>query len=69
MILSAHALNWTEELDADLAAQNVAAVVDLLSGRIPRRVVNADVLRQPIFTEKLNALARRFAAINEGTPA
>jgi phosphoglycerate dehydrogenase-like enzyme len=69
VILSAHALNWTEELDADLAAQNVAAVLDLLAGRIPHRVVNADVLRTPEFTRKLNALARKFAAITEGSLA
>jgi len=67
VVLSAHALNWTEELDADLAAQNVAAVLDLLAGRIPHRVVNADVLRTPEFTRKLNALARKFAAITEGS--
>jgi len=69
IILSAHALNWTEELDEDLAAQNVAAVLDLLAGRIPHRVVNADVLRTPEFTQKLNALARKFAAITEGSLA
>jgi phosphoglycerate dehydrogenase-like enzyme len=69
IILSAHALNWTEELDEDLAAQNVAAVLDLLAGRIPHKVVNADVLATPEFTRKLNSLARRFAAITEGTLA
>ena len=67
VILSAHALNWTEELDADLAAQNVAAVFDLLAGRIPHRVVNADVLGTPEFTRKLTILAKKFAAITEGT--
>ena len=67
VILSAHALNWTEELDADLAAQNVAAVLDLLAGRIPHKVVNAGVLHTPEFTRKLNDLARKFAAITEGT--
>ncbi len=69
IILSAHALNWTEELDADLAAQNVAAVLDLLAGRIPHKVVNPDVLQTPEFTRKLNALARKSAATIEGSPA
>jgi phosphoglycerate dehydrogenase-like enzyme len=69
IIVSAHALNWTEELDEDLAAQNVAAVLDLMAGRVPHKVVNADVLQTPEFTRKLNALARKFAAITEGTPA
>lgn len=69
IILSAHALNWTEELDEDLAAQNVAAVLDLMAGRIPHKVVNADVLTTPEFTRKLNSLARKFQAITEGTPA
>jgi phosphoglycerate dehydrogenase-like enzyme len=69
VILSAHALNWTEELDRDLAAQNVAAVTDLISGRVPQRVVNAAVLDHPGFLRKLDALARRRAAHTEGTPA
>lgn len=69
VILSAHALNWTEELDEDLAAQNVAAVLDLMAGRIPHRVVNPDVLRSPEFNSKLNILARKSAAITEGIPA
>ena len=69
VILSAHALNWTEELDSDLAAQNVAAVVDLLSGRIPHKVVNTAVTSHPAFADKLNTLARRLAAITEGMPA
>ena len=69
VILSAHALNWTEELDQDLAAQNVAAVLDLMAGRIPHKVVNAEVLQTPEFTRKLIALAQKTAAITEGTPA
>lgn len=69
VILSAHALNWTEELDTDLAAQNVVAVIDLLSGRLPHKVVNGAVLTRPEFTRKLDALARRMAAITEGSPA
>jgi D-3-phosphoglycerate dehydrogenase len=69
IILSAHALNWTEELDEDLAAQNVAAVLDLMAGRIPHKVVNSDVLATPEFTRKLNSLARKFEAITKGTLA
>jgi phosphoglycerate dehydrogenase-like enzyme len=69
VILGAHALNWTEELDADLAAQNVAAVFDLLAGRTPHRVVNPDVLARAAFIAKLTALARRFAATDMGLPA
>jgi phosphoglycerate dehydrogenase-like enzyme len=69
VILGAHALNWTEELDADLAAENVAAVFDLLSGRTPQRVVNPAALSRPAFSAKLTALGRRFAAIDMGLPA
>lgn len=69
IILSAHALNWTEELDEDLAAQNVAAVLDLLAGRIPHKVVNTDVLATPEFNRKLDSLAQKYAAITEGTLA
>jgi phosphoglycerate dehydrogenase-like enzyme len=69
VILSAHALNWTEELDTDLAAQNVAAVIDLLSGRVPHKVVNGTVVTHRDFARKLDALARRTAAATEGSPA
>lgn len=61
IIFSAHALNWTHELDADLAALNVSAVLDLLAGRLPTRIMNPDVVQTPAFTMKLSRLAEASA--------
>jgi phosphoglycerate dehydrogenase-like enzyme len=57
---SAHALNWTVELDADLARANVAAVYDLLEGRLPQRLMNPEVLENPRFIARRAEAARRI---------
>jgi len=57
VVFSAHALNWTHELDADLAALNVAAVLELLAGRLPGRIMNPDVVQTQAFKMKLARLA------------
>jgi phosphoglycerate dehydrogenase-like enzyme len=62
LVLGGHALNWTEELDADLARANVEAVFDLIQGRVPTRVVNPDVLASSAFLRKQAATSRRYAA-------
>jgi D-3-phosphoglycerate dehydrogenase len=59
VVLSAHALNWTEELDADMAGLNTAAIRDLLCGRLPKRIVNPAVLNNEAFTRKLISLSNR----------
>jgi phosphoglycerate dehydrogenase-like enzyme len=64
LVLGGHALNWTEELDADLGRANVAAVLDLLAGRVPRRVMNPEVLRRP----GLRGQAGRGRAALRGRP-
>lgn len=56
VILTAHALNWTEELDADLARLNAEAIRDLRAGRLPRRIVNPAVLDSHAYRQKLLAL-------------
>jgi phosphoglycerate dehydrogenase-like enzyme len=63
VLLSAHALNWTHELDADLAALNVQAVIDLLAGRVPGRIMNPDVVQSAAFASKLARLAAASAAV------
>jgi D-3-phosphoglycerate dehydrogenase len=68
LVLGGHALNWTEELDADLGRANVAAVLDLLAGRVPRRVMNPEVLRRPAFLARQAEAARRYEGARAPQP-
>ncbi len=58
VILSAHALNWTEELDVDLGGMNVEAVRTLLAGEVPGGIVNKSIVQDSRFLSKLRRLAR-----------
>jgi phosphoglycerate dehydrogenase-like enzyme len=58
VVLSAHALNWTRNLDADLGRANARAAQALMSGRLPEGVVNGAVAGDPRFRAKLAALMR-----------
>lgn len=63
VILSPHALAWTDELyklNGELACENVLAV---LQGTIPRWPVNRDVLARPGFQAKLAALKERWSEL------
>lgn len=60
VILAPHTLAWTDqlyELNGTIATDNVLSV---LAGHVPESVVNRDVLRNPLFQQKL----ARFAAQN-----
>jgi D-3-phosphoglycerate dehydrogenase len=61
VVLSAHALNWTIDLDRDLSASNVRAIKALLNGWTPEGVVNPDVLDRPRYRCKLERLQKRVA--------
>jgi D-3-phosphoglycerate dehydrogenase len=58
VILSAHALNWTEELDEALGRMNVDAVRSLIAGEVPSGIVNKSIVHDPRFLSKLRRLAR-----------
>ena len=53
VVLSAHALNWTDNLDARLAESNMEAVVAVAEGRDPEGVVNREVMKTNIWRDKL----------------
>jgi D-3-phosphoglycerate dehydrogenase len=57
VILSPHAIAWTDELFQSIGRSACQSVLDVASGRIPQYVVNREVLESPIFQSKL----RRFA--------
>ena len=56
VVLSAHALNWTDTLDARLAETNIRAILALTELRDPSGVVNSEVLKSAIWRQKLSRL-------------
>lgn len=57
VILAPHALCWTDQCFAGNGAADVKAVLDIQHGRVPKGVVNRDVLDRPGFKAKLAAFA------------
>jgi phosphoglycerate dehydrogenase-like enzyme len=62
VILTPHALCWTDQLFAGNGAADVRAALDVQHGRAPRDVVNRAVLDQPRFKGRLEAYRKRFGA-------
>ncbi len=60
VVLSPHALCWTDQCMAGNGAANVAAVHAMMAGRPPAHVVNVDVLASPAFKRRLREYAEQF---------
>jgi phosphoglycerate dehydrogenase-like enzyme len=61
VILSPHALCWTDQCMAGNGAADVAAVRSLMRGRPPAHVVNVAVIESADFKQRLNVYAKRFS--------
>ena len=61
VILAPHALCWTDQCFAGNGAADVAAVLEVQHGRVPRGVVNREVLETDAWKKRLAGLAARFA--------
>ncbi|MDQ0395515.1 NAD(P)-dependent oxidoreductase [Labrys monachus] len=59
VILSPHALCWTDQCFAGNGKADIAAVIEVQHGRTPRAVVNRTVLETPAWQRKLAAFASR----------
>lgn len=55
VILTPHGLSWTDQCLIGTGRSACGAILDVASGRIPRNVVNRDVLQDPRLEEKLQA--------------
>ena len=60
VILTPHALCWTDQLFAGSGAADVRAVLAVMAGRVPTEVVNREVLDRPGWRARLSGYARRF---------
>jgi phosphoglycerate dehydrogenase-like enzyme len=62
VILAPHALCWTDQCFAGNGAADVKAVIDIQHGRVPRGVVNREVIDDPRFRARLQKYADRHWA-------
>ncbi|MCB1499777.1 MAG: dehydrogenase [Bauldia sp.] len=60
VILTPHALCWTDQCFAGIGAADVRAVIDVQHGHVPRGVVNREVLERAGWKERLEGFGRRF---------
>ena len=60
VILSPHALCWTDQCFAGNGAADVKAVLDVQHGRTPRGVVNRAVLETDVWKSRFEQLGRQF---------
>jgi phosphoglycerate dehydrogenase-like enzyme len=58
IIVTPHALCWTDQMFENICATDVKAVLDLSRGRVPAGIVNGAVLDNPIWQKRL----ARYAA-------
>jgi phosphoglycerate dehydrogenase-like enzyme len=61
VIVTPHSLCWTDECFAGNGAADIAAVLEIMHGRIPRGIVNRAVVDNSRFKERLAEYARRSA--------
>ncbi len=57
VIVTPHALCWTDECFAGIGAADIAAVFALLSGQLPSGIVNREVTNTDVWRSKLKALS------------
>ena len=62
VILSPHALCWTDQCFAGNGAADVQAVLEVQHGRVPRGVVNREVLESDVWKRRLAGYASRLSA-------
>src|ERR1044072_6276220 len=60
VILSPHALCWTDQCFAGNGAADVNAVLEIQHGREPRGIVNRDVLKHPDWQRRLSRFAKLY---------
>ncbi|MCE3248669.1 MAG: dehydrogenase [Microvirga sp.] len=62
VLLTPHALCWTDQCFAGIGAADVKAVFDVMHGRVPTGIVNREVVERPAWREKLKRYQAQFGA-------
>jgi phosphoglycerate dehydrogenase-like enzyme len=60
VILTPHALCWTDQCFAGIGAADVKAVFDVMHGRVPTGIVNREIVDRPAWQEKLERYQAAF---------
>jgi phosphoglycerate dehydrogenase-like enzyme len=60
VILTPHALCWTDQCFAGIGAADVKAVFDVMHGRVPTGIVNREVVDRPAWRAKLERYGAAF---------
>jgi len=60
VIVTPHAICWTDECFLGIGRSACQGILDVAAGRVPRNVVNRDVLDHPRLQEKLRCYGERF---------
>ena len=65
VIVTPHSLCWTDECFAGNGAADIRAALDIMRGKVPRGIVNQEVMSDPRWQAKLEEFGRRFATTGE----
>jgi D-3-phosphoglycerate dehydrogenase len=60
VLLTPHALCWTDQCFAGIGAADVKAVFDVMHGRVPTGIVNREIVERPAWREKLKRYQAAF---------
>ena len=60
VIVTPHALCWTDQLFSGSGAADIRAVLAVMAGRVPNGIVNRDVIDRPGWKVRLTGYAQRF---------
>jgi phosphoglycerate dehydrogenase-like enzyme len=60
VIVTPHALCWTDQCFAGIGAADVKAVFDVMHGRVPTGIVNREITDQPAWRDKLERYRATF---------
>jgi D-3-phosphoglycerate dehydrogenase len=60
VIVTPHALCWTDQCFAGIGAADVKAVFDVMHGRVPTGIVNREIVDRPAWLDKLARYAAQF---------
>lgn len=66
VILTPHSICWTDECFYGNGVSACQSVIDIACGKIPKYVVNKDVLNSPNFLKKLDRIVKLFETTSEG---